>query len=312
MNSDIIELSSEIVDYLATLGDVELNKSLAHYTTFKTGGPADIILHPSDKISLSHAVAAVREQDIPLTIIGGGSNLLVGDRGVRGLVIMMSDEGRESEGKLELKNNGIIYSDASVSKERFIDYSIDMGFEGPEFMAGVPGAIGGGIMMNAGTYMGTFADYLVRVEIIDANCELKSVDVGREMSSYRKFDVVSGSIITGGYFKFSETDDIKKMKSSVRDILEDRKSKHPLEFPSAGSVFKNPQGHSSWQLVDGAGLKGKRIGGAMVSEKHTNFVINYENATTNDIRSLIELIQGSVYEKFQVNLETEIRMIGEF
>lgn len=310
MNAQTTTYSPKLIETLKHCGHLTVDAPLSDFTTFQTGGPADILVEPRDCASVKKVIQLAREEGLQLTVMGG-SNLLVGDKGIRGIVLCFSEKSPGCT-RIVINEEGLIYADASVSKERFIRFALDNSFEGVQFMTGIPGSIGGGIKMNAGTFMGCFIDILKRVAVIDRNGDMKEVDVNLEMSDYREMNLGEYVAITGGYFKLPEANDSEKAKNEVEEILADRETKHPLDFPSAGSVFKNPPGHSSWELVDRAGLKGCRVGGARVSEKHTNFVINYEKATSQDIRSLIELIQETVYRKFRIKLETEIKMIGEF
>jgi UDP-N-acetylmuramate dehydrogenase len=179
-------------------------------------------------------------------------------------------------------------------------------------MAGIPGAVGGGIYMNAGTYMGSFSDILDSVKVLLHDGTVVNISMDRNESSYRKMDLPENSVILGGFFKLPEADDAGDLKKRIDEIISDRHTKHPMEYPSAGSVFKNPEGYSSWKLIDDAGLKGFSIGGAMVSGKHTNFIINAGGAVSSDIYRLVKHVQERVYGKSGVMLETEIRLMGEF
>jgi UDP-N-acetylmuramate dehydrogenase len=306
-----IKHSEELIDYLKSLGTVRFNEPLKNYTTFKCGGNADILVYPEKRENIARIIKAASEEKVPVTVIGGGSNLLVGDNGVRGIVLRISDDCIVSS-TLSIQDDGKIYADASIPKDQFIDFAIEAGYGGIEFMAGIPGSIGGGIVMNAGTDTGCFIDILHSVKIVTESGEEKSIPVSREMSSYRSFDAGKGSIVTGGYFNLTKARSQGKIRKKVDAVLNERKLKHPVHIPSAGSVFKNPEGFSSWKLIDDAGLKGKRIGGAMVSDMHTNFIVNVDNALATDIRNLIEYIQETVFRVYEVKLETEIRMIGEF
>jgi UDP-N-acetylmuramate dehydrogenase len=306
-----IKHSEELIDYLKSLGTVRFNEPLKNYTTFKCGGNADILVYPEKRENIARIIKAASEEKVPVVVIGGGSNLLVGDKGIRGIVLRISDDCIVSS-TLSIEDDGKIYADASVPKEQFIDFAIEAGYKGIEFMAGIPGSMGGGIVMNAGTDAGCFIDILQSVKIVTESGEEKSISVSRDMSSYRSFDAGKGSIITGGYFNLSKARNQGKIREKVDAILNERKLKHPVHIPSAGSVFKNPEGFSSWKLIDDAGLKGKKIGGAMVSDMHTNFIVNVDNALSTDIRNLIEHIQETVFRMYEVTLETEIRMIGVF
>lgn len=311
MNAEKTINSPRVLDELRGCGRVTLDAPLSDYTSFETGGTADIFFEPKDCACLRQVVRLSRREGLPLTVVGGGSNMLVGDGGVRGIVLSVSEKGPGCT-RIAVNDDGLIYADASVSKERFIQFALDNGYEGVQFMVGIPGTIGGGIRMNAGTFMGCFVDILKKVTVIDDRGEVKDVEIFPDMSDYREMNLGEYTVITGGYFKLPHTSRTDEVRKEVEAILADRKMKHPLEYPSAGSVFKNPPGHSSWELIDRAGLKGCRVGGAMVSEKHTNFVINYKGATSQDICHLIELIQETVYRKFRVRLETEIKMTGQF
>ncbi|HPJ43202.1 MAG TPA: UDP-N-acetylmuramate dehydrogenase [Spirochaetota bacterium] len=292
---------------LLSLGSLREGVSMSSVTTFKTGGAADYLLEPFDEAAVVSAVSLLKSESIEFHIIGGGSNLLVSDTGLRGVVIRLADENAGTQ-----VIDGLIYAASSVSKEKFIAEAIEKGFGGVEFMAGIPGAIGGGIFMNAGTYMGCFSDILRKIRISDYQGNIREVQVTCESSGYRHMEIPENSIILGGLFSLPENDDPAGIRSRVDDIIADRWNKHPMEFPSAGSVFKNPEGHSSWKLINDSGLKGFSVGGAMVSEKHTNFIINNGNASSSDIFRLVKHIQETVYRRFSVNLETEIRFLGEF
>jgi len=179
-------------------------------------------------------------------------------------------------------------------------------------MAGIPGSVGGGIFMNAGTFMGCFVDILKKIRGVDYNGSLFEVDAGSDISGYRKMNLPDNTVITGGIFSLPENDNPGEPGKRVEEIIKDRWSKHPMDYPSAGSVFKNPEGYSSWKLINDSGLKGCSIGGAMVSEKHTNFIINTGNALSCDIYNLIRHVQDTVFKNTGVTLETEIKILGEF
>jgi UDP-N-acetylmuramate dehydrogenase len=303
-------MSDAIAHELSRLGEVLCGEPLGAYTTFQTGGPADILFHPRDRKSLVDAVRLIRAGGLTLTVIGGGSNLLVADAGVRGVVIRIAGSG-EWGGSIECREDGRVYAEAGVDKEDFIEFCVGEGFGGVEFLAGMPGCIGGGIVMNAGTNLGTFADILSEVELIDTAGKVVRRKIERQSASYRDIGMIRIPSCSADFLRFPAPDP-DAVRQAVERIIEERWQKHPLEYPSAGSVFKNPPGHSSWKLIDEAGLKGARVGGAMVSEKHTNFIINYDNATSADIRALIRLVQEEVRKRSGIRLEPEVRMIGEF
>ncbi|MBN1497590.1 MAG: UDP-N-acetylmuramate dehydrogenase [Spirochaetes bacterium] len=306
-----MKIPRQVIQSLSEWGQVRENELLKNYTTFKTGGPADVLVAPMSNRSISHIVTIAAENQVPLTVIGGGSNLLVGDYGIEGVVLWLCENGGR-KAAMSVLEDGTLYADAMTVKENFISYAVDAGFSGVAFMAGIPGCIGGGIMMNAGTFMGTFSEIVKDVDIVDQNGDDRTVAIDRARTSYRNMNIGAGNIITGARFVLERTDDREGELNKMREVLADRGKKHPLDYPSAGSVFKNPDGHSSWKLINDAGLKGAAIGGASVSELHTNFIINLNNATSQDIRDLISKIRETVYQKFGIELETEVKMMGAF
>ncbi len=301
---------SNVIEFLNGTGIIKFDEPMKNYCTFKCGGPADILVYPDSSDSLSRIMIMAGDENVPVTVIGGGSNLLVGDRGIRGIVIRISDD--------KVMNSSIhpaddfIYSDASISKKDFMSFCIEAGYEGVEFMAGIPGSVGGGIIMNAGTGRGAFVDILDSIDIVDRCGAVRNIRIRHDMTSYRELRVDDGAAVTGGFFRLKKLRNKAATIKLVNDILEERKKKHPITYPSAGSVFKNPEGHSSWKLINDSGLKGTIVGGAMVSELHTNFIINQGNAKSADIFNLIEKVRGEVFRRFNILLETEIRMLGEF
>lgn len=298
---------NSIYNELEQLGRVYPGAPLSMYTTFKTGGPAELLFEAAGDDELCRAVSVIRESGVQFTVIGGGSNLLVSDRGLSGVVIRMADDSAEP-----VFAGDLLYAAAPVSKEFFIGFALDHGLGGVEFMAGIPGAMGGGIYMNAGTYMGSFSDILESVKVLLHDGTVVKIPMDRNSSRYRKMDLPENSIILGGFFKLPRAEDTGALRKRIDEIISDRHTKHPMEYPSAGSVFKNPEGYSSWKLIDDAGLKGFSIGGAKVSEKHTNFIINAGGAVSSDIYRLVKHVQERVYGKSGVMLETEIRLLGEF
>lgn len=288
-------------------GNLFNNIPLDRFTTFRTGGTADMLFEPAGEQQLCEALQLLAGEDIPCTFIGGGSNLLVSDRGIRGVVIRIC---REDEKPVFC--DGLIYAPAWVTKEQFIRFAIEKSLGGIEFMAGIPGTVGGGIYMNAGTNTGSFSDILRAVKIVRPGSGMETVQAEKSISLYRKNRLPEGSAILGGYFSLPQADSSGAVQKRVDDIISERRIKHPMEYPSAGSVFKNPEGHSSWKLINDSGLKGCRSGGAMVSEKHTNFIINAGGATSTDIYKLVRHVQQTVFSATGIMLETEIRLLGDF
>jgi UDP-N-acetylmuramate dehydrogenase len=306
-----MKIPHPVIEALSEWGLVKEKEPLKKYTTYRTGGPADVIVFPGKNEYVSDIVKIAGEGKVPLTVIGGGSNLLVGDKGIEGIVLRLcEDDFRRAE--MTILEDGTLYADAIGSKENFITFAVSAGFSGMEFMAGIPGCIGGGILMNAGTFMGSFVDIVKDVDVIDASGACRTITIDTSMSSYRKMNIGEKNIITGARFRLFRTDDSVAVRSKIEEILADRKMKHPLDYPSAGSVFKNPDGYSSWKLINDAGLKGAMVGGACISDLHTNFIINVNRATSQDIKDLINLVRDTVRKKFGVEMEPEIKMIGVF
>ncbi|HPS58866.1 MAG TPA: UDP-N-acetylmuramate dehydrogenase [Spirochaetota bacterium] len=292
---------------LERLGSLFINIPLDRFTTFRTGGIADMLFEPAGEEQLCDALQLLRGEGIPCTFIGGGSNLLVSDHGIRGAVIKIC---REDEKPVFCDD--LVYAPAWVSKEMFISFAIENSLGGIEFMAGIPGTVGGGIYMNAGTNTGCFSDILRAVKIVRPGSGIETVEADSSLSLYRKNRLPEGSAIVGGFFSLPVSGNSESVKKCVEEIINERRMKHPMEYPSAGSVFRNPKGHSSWKLINDAGLKGCRYGGAMVSEKHTNFIINTGGATSSDIYKLVKRVQQAVFASTGVMLETEIRLLGDF
>ena len=301
----------DVKNKLNSLGILKTEEPLNKYTSFKTGGPADFLIWPKDPDSLKEIITISEEESIPVTVLGGCTNLLVGDKGIRGIVVMQNSES-DIKNKIEIEDNGLIYSDSGIRKKEFIHFCVEAGFTGMEFMAGIPGCIGGGIVMNAGTVDGNFVDILDSVVCITSDGRLARQAVSRDTAGYRSMGLPDGCIVLGGYFRMHKAPEMESVKEKIDCILQDRKKKHPLNFPSAGSVFKNPPGHFSWKLVNDAGLRGKTIGGACVSDLHTNFIVNAGGATSMDILNLIDYVKEAVKSKFNVSLEPEIKIMGEF
>jgi UDP-N-acetylmuramate dehydrogenase len=304
-------INKKLVTALKSLGILKLNEPLKKYTSFKTGGPADFLIWPKDPVSLKEIIAVSRWESLPFTILGGCTNLLVGDKGIRGIVIMQNSESK-IKNRIAIEDTGLVYSDAGIRKREFLGFCVNSGYTGMEFMAGIPGCIGGGIIMNAGTIDGNFADILDTIICMDKEGDTAVQAIAKDAAGYRTMGIPDGHVVLGGFFRLPKTTDKSSVKGKIDAILRERKQKHPLDYPSAGSVFKNPSGYSSWKLINDAGLKGKRIGGACVSELHTNFIINTGGASSLDILHLIDHIKETVSSTLNILLEAEIKILGEF
>lgn len=284
---------------------IKTNEPLSWYTYTKTGGPADFLAFPTNRQELKSLLALAQKQKMPITTLGNSSNLIIKDGGIRGLVIMLPDLK-----KIEIKQQQII-AEAGASIIAVTKAASKASLTGLEFAAGIPGSVGGAIFMNAGAYGGEIANVVSSIdEILPDGREVQIS--GDDLNFAYRHSVVQenqGIVVAATFnLKLGQQPQIQNKMDELNAL---RRSKQPLEYPSCGSVFKRPQGHFTGPLIIKAGLQGKSIGGAQVSNKHAGFIINTGNATATDYLQLIHLIQKTVKEKFAVNLETEVRIIGE-
>ena len=283
---------------------VLLNEPMSKHTTFKIGGPADIFVKVESQKELKSILELVKKNSVPVTIIGNGSNVLVKDNGIRGIVI-----------KLELKEikieNDIIYVEAGVGLPKLVRVACDNSLEGLEGVAGIPGSFGGAIYMNSGAHGTEIGDKLINITYIDENLEIKTIKKEDAKLTYRKSIFQEKNwIILGGKVKL-EKGNQEEIRNKMQKFLEQRRENQPLEFPSAGSVFKRGDNYISAKLIDECGLKGYQIGGAEVSKKHAGFIVNTGNATADDVLKVIDYIKQKVQEKYNVELKTEVKILGE-
>ncbi|MBR5236382.1 MAG: UDP-N-acetylmuramate dehydrogenase [Clostridia bacterium] len=277
------------------------------YTSFQIGGPADVLIQPENIDAFLACRKILQKTHIPCHIIGAGSNLLVGDKGVRGAVIRLS----KPFNTITREGNNLI-ADAGVSLARLAAFALEAGLSGLEFASGIPGTLGGAVYMNAGAYGGEMKDVVTETLYVDAAGNLLSLKGNAHEFGYRKsFFSWQDAVILRSTITLTPSDP-EQIRATMQDLNNRRREKQPLTYPSAGSTFKRPEGHFAGQLIEEAGLKGFSVGGACVSEKHAGFVVNTGNATAKDVRTLMELITQKVQEKFGVTLEPEVRFLGEF
>ncbi|HJF93425.1 UDP-N-acetylmuramate dehydrogenase [Lachnospiraceae bacterium DSM 108991] len=277
------------------------------HTTFRIGGPAQYMVMPRTKEEVQEVIRLCRKEEMPWYIIGNGSNLLVSDRGYRGVVIQLFRD----FGDIRLEGTRIC-AQAGASLAKIAAEALKNSLAGFEFAAGIPGTLGGACIMNAGAYGGEMKDVLEEVTVLTSQGELKvlareELDMGyRTSRAAREGYVVLEAVIS------LEAGDATRIREKMEDLKERRTSKQPLEYPSAGSTFKRPEGYFAGKLIEDAGLRGFRVGDAMVSEKHCGFVINCGNATAADVDRLIRQVQERVRENSGVTLEPEVKRLGEF
>ncbi|MBQ2387278.1 MAG: UDP-N-acetylmuramate dehydrogenase [Clostridia bacterium] len=283
------------------------NESMSEHTTFRIGGPADLFVVPTTVEGLAAVVSACNKEGVYCFILGNGSNVLVSDKGIRGVVVSTA----ACLNNIELIGAYEIKCGAGVKLSRLSDLACENSLTGAEFAWGIPGTVGGAVYMNAGAYDGEMKDILVSCEYLTPDGELHTMLADEMDLSYRH-----SAFSENGYVIVSATVRLKagdkgEIRAKMDDFMHRRKSKQPLEFPSAGSTFKRPVGGFAAALIDECGLKGYSVGGAEVSEKHAGFVINKGGATCFDVMRLVEHIKKEVFLNKSIKLECEIRVIGE-
>lgn len=304
MNNSVNQLAEVLKQKMP--GHVYCAEPMKKHTSFKIGGPADILVQPQDADGLSQALAAARDYEVPVTILGNGSNVLVRDKGIRGLVIQLGNALKSFRQNGERLYFGAGYSLALASRKAW-----ECGLSGLEFAVGIPGSIGGAVYMNAGAYNGEMKCVVESVRVMDMNGNTAELTAEDLQFGYRKTSLQqSGYIITEVCLKM-QSGNKADIKAMMDDFSSRRISKQPLELPSAGSMFKRPPGYFAGTLIEQAGLKGYTVGGAQVSTKHAGFVVNCGNATAADVLQLIADVRRIIMEKAGVELHPEVLVIGE-
>lgn len=286
---------------------VLVNEPMASHTTFRIGGPADYFVMPENTQEITEVIKLCKEENTPYFILGNGSNLLVGDKGYRGVVIQLykNFDGLEIQGtKVTAKAGAMLIR---VAKE-----AGKAGLTGLEFASGIPGTIGGAMVMNAGAYGGEMKDVVTSVTILTKDGEVKKLS-GEEMNFRYRGSVVEdeGCIVLEAEMELQEGN-LEEIQARIEELSVQRKTKQPIEYPSAGSTFKRPEGYFAGKLIMDSGLRGYKVGGAQVSEKHCGFVINAGGATAADVMQLMKDVSDKVQAQFGVALEPEVKRLGEF
>ena len=301
-------MSDEIVTRLINItgkDNVRINEPMKNHTTFKIGGPAQYYVTPESVTQIQEVVSLCKDKNIPLHVIGNGSNILVGDDGVDGVVLALFNTFSD----YEIKDN-MITAQAGMSLIKLAVIALREGLTGLEFASGIPGSVGGAVYMNAGAYDGQMKDVVTSVTVLDEAGNIRilgrdELDMGYRTSAVAKHNMIVLQVIIE--LKAGDKDQIKDRMNQLSEL---RKQKQPLEYPSAGSTFKRPEGYFAGKLIADAGLKGYSIGGAAVSEKHAGFVVNMGGATAKDVVELTDYIKKRIIEQFGVTLELEIKKIG--
>lgn len=285
---------------------IKEDESLSKYTTFKIGGPARVLIEAKSDEEVLKLVRLFDEMKEDYLIIGNGSNLLITDTGIERPVIVLD----KNFAHIERIDEVTLYAEAGASLKSLANKALELGLGGLEAISGIPGTVGGAVYMNAGAYGSEIKDVVTKIRFIKDD-SIAEIDASEANFAHRRsIFQEKGYIILGAYFKL-EKKDKKDIEEEQRDYTQRRKDKQPLEYPSAGSVFKRPEGYYASKLIEDAGLKGLSVGGAMVSKKHSGFIINTGSASFDDVVTLIEKVKAIVLEKFAVSLEEEIRIIHE-
>lgn len=296
-----------ILSLIENLGNenVKINEPMKNHTSFKIGGPVDILVTPETYEQVQYVIKHSKDNKIPYFIMGNGSNLLVRDGGIRGLVIKFC-----KLNKIRVEENRII-AQSGVLLSKVSNVAARNNLEGFEFASGIPGSIGGALTMNAGAYNGEVSQVVEGALVLGKYGEILNLSKEELELGYRASSILkNGYVVLEAVLKL-KVGDSKSIYNRIKELTEKRKTKQPLEYPSAGSTFKRPQGYFAAKLIEESGLKGANVGDAEVSEKHSGFIINKGNASAKDILNLINIVQNTVKDKFDVELYTEVLIIGE-
>ena len=284
--------------------DITVDSPMSEHIYFRVGGPADILVTPVNEEQVVNTLKLCREYNVPYFILGNGSNILVKDGGISGVVIKFNKLNKiTTEGNCVTAQSGALLKDVSKA-------ALENNLRGFEFACGIPGSIGGAVFMNAGAYDGEMAHVIKSARVIDENCNIKNLTKEELELGYRSSIVMKKGYVVIEATVELESGEYASIKDKIDDLTHRRESKQPLEYPSAGSTFKRPEGYFAGKLIQDSGLKGFSIGGAAVSEKHSGFVINKGGATAKDVLDVIAHVQKTVKENFDVELHTEVRIIG--
>ena len=304
-NHNIKALQTALLETLPSTR-VREEEYLRHHTTFKIGGPADLFVEPTTMAELSFALRTIHEFDVPVTIIGCGSNILVKDGGIRGAVVSV----RHMTQVMDCNDNTLCIGSGYMLKDAS-EFAWENGLTGLEFAIGIPGTLGGAVFMNAGAYDGEMSHVVTAVRAVDFQGNIKEYDASHLDFGYRHSVFHDNHEVIGEVIMTLKPGDKNVIKARMDELTEKRESKQPLEFASAGSTFKRPPGYFAGTLIEQTGLKGLSVGDAQVSHKHAGFVINTGSASAKDVLDLIAEVQRRVYDQHGVHLEPEVRMIGE-
>lgn len=292
--------------------DIRQSEDMKEHTTFRVGGAADFYINVRSVEDLKTGIACCRQYDMPVYVLGNGSNVLVSDQGIRGVVFQLDHDFSKVE--IEQAEDGAIYvtAEAGAMLSKLGKLMLEKGLTGFEWAAGIPGTIGGAVYMNAGAYGGEMKDIVCSVTVLTKDLEIETRELSQLCLSYRHSSLMDEEAYILSVTFALQRGEQREIAARMEELAGKRKQKQPLEYPSAGSTFKRPEGYFAGKLIEDAGLRGYRVGGAQISEKHCGFVINRDNATAQDIYQLTEDVKRIVKEQFGVEMEREIALLGEF
>jgi UDP-N-acetylmuramate dehydrogenase len=294
-------------------GEVKLNEPLSSHTSFRIGGPVDALVYPADKQDVIVLLREIKNRGLNYFFLGGGTNLLVRDGGFRGVAISlarMTSISLDREYRSVGGTFAVLHVQAGAPLQRLLNFSVENGLTGLEFATGIPGTVGGAVCMNAGTADGELGDVTDSVTLISPDGRLITKSSEEMGFGYRTAKIPGGHVVLEATITLRRGTE-EKIKNRVKELMDKRKQHQPWGMPSAGSVFKNPQDVAAGQLIESSGLKGKTVGGAQISEKHANFIVNLGSAKAADVLALMEMMKEKVLEVHNVRLEPEIKIIGE-
>ena len=297
------------IEVIAGEENIKINEPMKNHTSFKVGGPADMLVTPESNTMLDEVLKVCKKEGIPYFIMGNGTNLIVRDKGIRGVVIKTEDKFNKYSICGDLDD--VIEAEAGILISHLSSIALEHGLSGLEFASGIPGTLGGAVAMNAGAYGGEMKDVVIKTQYISSGGTVETLQGELHQFGYRtSFIQKEGGIILKSWLKLYR-DDKSKIQERIEYLAARREKSQPLDMPSAGSVFKRPKGYYTAPLIEKCGLKGYNIGGAQVSFKHCGFIVNTGNATAQNIIDVIRHIQTTIKNRYNLELETEVKIIGD-
>lgn len=303
---------AKMIEIIVGEENVKINEPMKNHTSIKVGGPADILVTPESIFMLEEVLKLCKKENVPYFVMGNGTNLIVRDKGIRGVVIKTQDKFNKYTVYKDYKDyDNVIEAEAGALISRLSSVALKYGLSGLEFASGIPGTLGGAITMNAGAYGAEMKDVVIKTQYISSEGKIEILEGVRHQFGYRtSFIQKEGGIVLKSWLKLYR-DDKSKMQERIECIAAKRKKTQPLDMPSAGSVFKRIEGYYTAPLIEECGLKGYSVGGAQVSLKHCGFIVNTGDATALDVISVITHIQNTIKNKYGLELETEVKIVGD-